>query len=597
MDSALPAPAGATPIRYWFAGFRLEADGTLLNGERPQRLPPEELAVLRVLLARDGKVVSPLELKRAIWGPEPVARGIVSRCIASLRARLEPADCIENVSKRGYRLAVAVQKDGRRPASELPRLVILPFTAGFGVPEYLGPAVAEQTMGQLNSAQPATVAVAARDSSFALARNGLAAQEIGKALDGQLVLAGRVDMTPRSHRLRAEMLRTDDGAQLWIEDLFVERGQTAELSTELVTRLTSRLQSGGHALSAVAPPKNGHKTPPQDDEAYELYLRAHHDWQTLERHRMQDAMVSLQRAIELDPKLITARADLAYLYVFQALHGFMAPTIAAQAVHHTALHIPESAGSTDALLPALGWIEFSVDRDMPAALDAFSRTEHLPHNPWITRVRSMFLLSRHRFDEAVELLREAIRLDPYSAWLPASLAWALHLAGEREASVEVVNKALALWPEHESVCLFGAAILAYNDEPMRAVEVAEGLVARSPHLDLAIGVHAYALARLGSIEEALTLLERLQWLTRERFVLNAFNAAVHAALGEIDGALDELRAANDIRCPWFFQMLADPRLDRIKTRPQYNELLGELKAMESDAEKPEPQWAEAVGQD
>jgi tetratricopeptide (TPR) repeat protein len=279
------------------------------------------------------------------------------------------------------------------------------------------------------------------------------------------------------------------------------------------------------------------------------------------------------------------------------MHGFMAPMAAAEMVRGAAQHIPDSAAGAEALLPALGWIEFSVDRNLPAALDAFARSAHLPHGSWITKVRLTFLLSRHRFDEAIALLRDAMRLDPYSAWLQARLAWALHLNGERDASMEQANKALTQWPEHDGVCMFGAMILAYNEEAIRAVAVAEKLVARSPHLDLAMAVHAYAQARAGLIEEALMQLERLQWLSHERFVLNAFTAAVHAALGEVDGALDELRLANENRCPWFFQMLADPRLDAIKKRAQYKKLLGELKAMEAGAEKGEPQWAAAAGQD
>ena len=597
MDPPLPAPANPGPLGYLFGDFRLEADGMLLHGEKPVRLMPEELAVLRLLLARDGEVVSASELKRTVWGRERVSSSNVSRCIASLRARLKPAECIQSVYRRGYRIAVAVQKDGGLPRGEVPRLVILPFTAGYGVPAYLGQAVAEQTLEQLSSEQSTVVTVAARDSVFTLARQGLAAQEIGKTLDAELVLTGRVDATPTSHRLRTEMLRAEDGAQLWIEDLHVARGRIGELSTELVVRLLCRLQPGGPNIAAAAVPGNGRERRPQNDEAHELYLRAHQEWQTLERHRMQDAVGRLQRAIELDPALIAARVDLAHLCVAQALYGFMAPMVAARTVRQAAQHIPESAGSTEALLPALGWIEFSVDRDLPAALDAFARSAHLPHSPWITKVRSTFLLSRHRFEEAIAMLREAMRLDPYAAWLPARLAWSLHLHGERAASVDQVNKALAQWPRHGGVCLFGAMILAYNDEVTRAVELAQALFEQAPQLDLAMAVHAYALARAGHIEEALTLLERLQWLSRERYVLNSFTAAVHAALGEIDGALDELRIANEIRCPWFFQMLVDPRLEAIRRSPKYDKLLSELKAMEADAEKAGTDCAAAVAQD
>jgi len=146
---------------------------------------------------------------------------------------------------------------------------------------------------------------------------------------------------------------------------------------------------------------------------------------------------------------------------------------------------------------------------MPAALDAFARSAHLEHDPWITRVRAMFLLSRHRFDEAIDFLRASIDADPFSPWLEERLAWALHLAGKREASVEQIRKAIGQFAEHDGALLYGAIILGYNGEADRAAELARALSARSAHFDLAMAVHAYALACAGRDEEARALLEQL----------------------------------------------------------------------------------------
>ncbi len=44
-------------------------------------------------------------------------------------------------------------------------------------------------------------------------------------------------------------------------------------------------------------------------------------------------------------------------------------------------------------------------------------------------------------------------------------------------------------------------------------------------------------------------------LSRERYVLRSFTPATHVALGDMDAALAELRAVNELRCPWFFQCL------------------------------------------
>jgi hypothetical protein len=72
---------------------------------------------------------------------------------------------------------------------------------------------------------------------------------------------------------------------------------------------------------------------------------------------------------------------------------------------------------------------------------------------------------------------------------------------------------------------------------------------------------------------------------RERYVMNSLSAAVYVALGENDSALAELRAANEARCPWFFQALADPRLAPLHKLPEFRELEQILVNMERVAGK------------
>ena len=475
--------------------------------------------------------------------------------------------------------------DRSRPSRSLPVLAILPFSTGYDVPEYLGLAVAEQAMEQLSRARPAVASIIAWDSACALAQRGLPAREIGTLLHAELILTGQVLATPGRHRLRVEMMRVEDGEPLWVEDVIAQREQMVELAGELVNRVISRLRAGETPveIAAEAPSAAQRAASPAEREAHDLYLRAHHEWQNMERHRMQNAMGRLLHAVELDPALMAARVELAQLAILQCIYGYLSPRIAAADVHRAADGIPELNAQAEALLPALGWVEFHFDRHARSALRMMARSSGLPYDAMNARARSWLLLSRYRFGEAVELLRAAIQLDPYAPWLQAALAWSLHLAGERDASMTQIRKAIDMSSEYDKSLFFGAMILGFNGEAARAIALAEKLAARSSHYDLAISAHAYALACAGRVEESLSLLERLQWLSRERYVLNTLNAATHVVLGEADAALEELRAANENRCPWFFHMLADPRLKPLKGRPEFAALEASLKAMEADA--------------
>ena len=399
----------------------------------------------------------------------------VLKCVSSLRSRLHPEDCIQTVYKRGYRFTPGIKTHGSGPGGGLPRLVILPFATGYGVPEYLGPVLAEETMSRLTNSRPAQVSVLAQDSVFTLARRGLTAQQTGEALHADMVLAGTLSALPANYRLRAEMIRVEDGVQIWVEDLLVDRGRTAGLEAELSDRLAFRLgvpeksraaraAPGSFAGAAAAPPptlrrslptvkwvtisavaaaaaaiEQEQQNPQSRREAYEIFQRARHEWQTLQRHRMQDGLQHLLRATELDPELIDARIDLVNVCVAQSIYGYMSPSTMAEIARRATESIPPPLLRADAALPALGWIAFYYDRNLPAALRNMALSAWLPHDPWITRARSMFALSRHRFGEAVDLIRGAIQQDPYSPWLQAHLAWILHLAGEAGESVEQIE--------------------------------------------------------------------------------------------------------------------------------------------------------------
>jgi DNA-binding winged helix-turn-helix (wHTH) protein len=267
MDRSSPALADARPPRYWFAGFMLRADGTLFCGDSAVGLAAEELAVLRLLLERAGEIVCPLELKRAVWGDAQASGDVVAKCIASLRERLERADCIEKAYKRGYRISADVRTSVTRPAGALPRLAILPFSVGFGVPEYLGSAIAEETAAQLCGGDYAVASIVARESVLTLARRGFAAHEIGKTLEADLVLGGELHATPERLKLRVEMIRVEDGAQLWVEDLMVGCERITELERELVKRMSCRIESGRLTLKTADRACGGRQAPSETKTA------------------------------------------------------------------------------------------------------------------------------------------------------------------------------------------------------------------------------------------------------------------------------------------------------------------------------------------
>src|SRR3954447_16439607 len=195
---------------FSFGSFRLWPDGTLFRDQTQIHLPPKELAALRFLLTHANDVVTPAQLRQALWGDVHVTPDSVPRCLSALRARLEPDQCIQTIYKRGYRLIGPVRHSDAQERVPL-RLAIMPFAPGHNVPEHLGAAIAEEVTTRLTAAAPSWISVLARDSVFTLGRRGLSAVQVGEVLHADLAVAGTLLALPTNYRLRLEMVRVEDG--------------------------------------------------------------------------------------------------------------------------------------------------------------------------------------------------------------------------------------------------------------------------------------------------------------------------------------------------------------------------------------------------
>jgi DNA-binding winged helix-turn-helix (wHTH) protein/tetratricopeptide (TPR) repeat protein len=602
-QQTLPTPFEGT--QYVFGPYCLRSDGVLLHGSDRVPLPPKELAALRLLLASAGDIVSLEDLRNGIWGGTHVSADSLPRCISSLRGRLKSEDCIQTIYKRGYRFNLAVQpSEGRGRATAqvedrkerrilrktgLLRLAILPFSIGEGVPEPFGAGIAEETMLRLSRARNPVVDIVARDSIFSLAARGMNAQQVSKTLHADLALVGTITALPLHIRLRAEMIRTEDGIQLWVEDFVIPHELLAHADARIAKRITARIHDSFEGPMAPATMKSDSGAmvvESRRSEAYSTYLQARHQWNSQERHQVQESFRGFQRALDLDASMMNARVHLMHSYLSHSSFGYMRADTAAELARKQAEITLSLSQGGNSIHPALGWIHFHHDRNLVAANASFGMGQPPGYSPWTLLYRVRFALGQRRFAEAIELLQDAVEVDSYSPMVHGRLAWALHLSGDSIAAVKQAEHALTLFPEHLGVLLFVAIIFASSSRPggelaARAVAVANLLTQIAPSLDAAYATLAFAQARRGNTREARAILERQQWLCRERFVMRSFHAPALVELGELDEAVDELSTADQQHCPWIFELLADPRLQPLHGNPVFEQLAGIPRKMQS----------------
>ncbi len=227
----------------------LDAEQVVGPDGRATALRPQSFAVLRLLVANPGRLVTKDELQAAVWPGISVTDDSLVQCIGEIRKALgdDARTLLETVPRRGYRLVPAAKpprlaawRQGRAAAfgatlvlvalgigawrtrgadetpSHPPVVAVLPFDSTAGAAEaYLGPGVAEDVISML--ARTPDVAVIARSSSFAYGDKPRDVREIGNELGADYVLEGSVRREGDTLRIIAQLEDTKTGRHVWAD--------------------------------------------------------------------------------------------------------------------------------------------------------------------------------------------------------------------------------------------------------------------------------------------------------------------------------------------------------------------------------------------
>ena len=111
---------------YAFGAFTLDIErGALFKGDEEIKLRPQSFEVLRILIARRGKLVSREELHTALWGQKVVTDDSLGHCLIDIRKALGDSDkkIVRTLPRRGY---IFTPPEANSEAVETPSQNLLP---------------------------------------------------------------------------------------------------------------------------------------------------------------------------------------------------------------------------------------------------------------------------------------------------------------------------------------------------------------------------------------------------------------------------------------------------------------------------------------
>jgi TolB-like protein/DNA-binding winged helix-turn-helix (wHTH) protein/cytochrome c-type biogenesis protein CcmH/NrfG len=636
--------------RILFGAFELDlSTGELRSIEAPDPNNPDlnnkvilreqVFQVLRMLLEREGKIVTREEIKGRLWANDTVVDfdRSINATIGTLRRALgDSADdprYIETLARRGYRLMPAIEyresapgtalekdREGEQPAAEISentagvqeklqhqtalprwktavalasvvilagtgyiswqhfrpaplprriRLAVLPFENLTGDPnkEYLADGLTEETISQLGRLNPKQLGVIARTSVMGYKHKDVRLDQIGRDLSVQYVLENSLRESGDHLRLTAQLVQVKDQTHLWTQDydypakdiLNVEDDVARAVAREIRVRLTSQ-QDEELARSR-----------PVNPEAFDAYLQGYHFFHGSTDKDVDMAVKYFERATQLDPSYALAWAWLSRARNWQADDGLIpineGRRLAREAVERALSLNPNLAEAHY----QMGQIKWQVDYDWAGANASLRRAVALePGNPNYLGSAALVAACFGRFDDALQLNRRAIVLDPLNAKSWENLAETELYMGQLDQSAADSKKALEVNPDYWTSPIILSKIYLLQGRAQDALPEIEHVHFAPPRVHL-YALTYYALGRKKESDAA------LRELTTKYHTSNAFEIAeTYAFRNQTDEAFEWLDRAYAQRDPSMMSTKVQPLLNSLHNDPRFAALLKKL---------------------
>ncbi|MGH9556025.1 MAG: tetratricopeptide repeat protein [Terriglobales bacterium] len=223
---------------------------------------------------------------------------------------------------------------------------------------------------------------------------------------------------------------------------------------------------------------------------------------------------------------------------------------------------------------ALALVRSQHDRDPKSAEAAFARAIALsPHNAAAYQRHGIYLLEQGRLGQARLEMRRSLEIDPLSPAANADYCYALYVSRLPDQAAPYCNTALEVQPDQVQGYLVLGLIAQQEGNTTRALRNLERARSRArgdSYFEVmeALG-SAYAAA--GNRTAAVEIHDQLEQAARDRVAARASAAGLKATLGDVEGAVRELRAlAPQGDLP--LDLLLDPRYEALRAHPGFRAL-------------------------
>jgi eukaryotic-like serine/threonine-protein kinase len=332
--------------------------------------------------------------------------------------------------------------------------------------EYFSDGLAEELTNEL--AKIPGLKITGRSSAFQFKGKNEDIRAVGQKLNVANILEGSVRQEGSHVRITAELTKVNDGFQLWSEEYNAELKDIFAVQDQIARAVAEALKIkllGANATPSLAGPKI------TNADAYQAYLQAAYFLgRGLEKANYDKALTYANQAIKLDANFADAWALRSTVLSEMAADGFMDTASGFRRAREDAEQAialdPRSAAGYFSLVK----VRLLYDFDWGGAEAALNKAAALqPGSADLPAYRADLSEVWGRLDEAIELRKRAVALDPLCSSCYVFIGSDLYEAGQYDQANMVLQKSLDLDPQQGFVHFVRGQILLARGRPQEAM--------------------------------------------------------------------------------------------------------------------------------
>jgi adenylate cyclase len=355
----------------------------------------------------------------------------------------EPVRAFSVVAERAA--AVTASENASIPLAlpDKPSIAVLPFQNMSGDPEqeYFADGIVEDIITALSRFK--SLFVIARNSSFTFKGRAVDIKEVGRRLGVRYVLEGSVRKVSGKVRITGQLIDAITGAHLWADRFERDLTDIFALQDEVTLAVVSAIQPKMLQTEIEMATRRR----PENLTAYDFYLRAMPQYYLTTREGLAEAIRLAHRALELDPRFGSVAALAGVCHALNVVLGYANdPQFdRKEAVRLARLASSIDDGDPETLARAAVISAFMVG-DSEAEIEMADRAVALNPNSWITwNSRGHVYRIAGLPEEAIRSFERVIRMspvDPRQHMTLTGIGQALIELGRFDEAIVVLKKAL-----------------------------------------------------------------------------------------------------------------------------------------------------------